>query len=58
MKEYIFYRKDGFYILPLESPIPNKSDDEFAYDNALCNPGTTKVETVEGKVIYPIQETC
>jgi len=36
-----------------EGPVPDKTDDEFAYDNALCNPGTLSVETVDGEIIYP-----
>ena len=40
---YIFFRKDGFYPLELES-FHDKTDDEVAIDNANCNPGTLKVE--------------
>jgi hypothetical protein len=38
---YIFYRKEGFY--PVELP-----DDKTALDCVPCNPGTTKIERIDG----------
>lgn len=55
MKEYIFFRKTGFYSIQLESPTQDKTDDEFAQDNALCNPGTVKVKDIFGNVIFTKQ---
>lgn len=48
-----FLEKKAFILILLESPTTSKTDDEFAYDNALCNYGTIKVETITGKQIYP-----
>ncbi len=43
MPEYVFIRKEGFYPINLQSPTPDKTDDEYAIDNAKSNPGTIKV---------------
>jgi len=53
MKDYVFFRAGGFYLVQLESPTLSKTDDEFAYDNAISNPGTVKVEDVFGNKIFP-----
>ena len=53
MSEYVFFRKEGFYSICFESHVLDKTDDEFAYDNALCNPGTIKVEDIFGRKIFP-----
>ena len=45
MKTYIFFRDETFYPIELY-------DDDDAIVNALCNPGTTKVEDTKGKVIW------
>lgn len=45
MKVYIFFRKEGFY------PLEFKNDKE-AVTNALCNPGTLRVENIDGEVIW------
>lgn len=46
MEVYIFYRGTMFYPLTL-------TDDAEAVDNALLNPGTTKVERViDGEIIW------
>ena len=42
---YLFFREQGFYPIELES-------DARAVENALCNPGTIKVENVDGKVVW------
>ena len=52
MKEYLFIREEGFYTITLESPIKDKTDDQFAIDNALSNPGTLQVEDFEGNTIW------
>ena len=41
MLEYLFVRADVFYIVDLR-------DDEDAVDNAHCNPGTIRVEALNG----------
>jgi hypothetical protein len=45
MKVYIFFRKEGWYPLNLGS-------DEEARANAEHNPGTLKVETVQGRLVW------
>lgn len=45
MKEYIFYRKEGFIALFLR-------DDDDARENAEHNKGTVKVEDTAGNVIW------
>ena len=42
---YIFFRGDMFYHLELK-------DDEDAIANANCNEGTTKVEDVNGRLVW------
>ena len=44
-KVYIFFRKGGWYPLELWN-------DKDAVANALNNPGTIKVETVKGRVVW------
>src|SRR4051812_27432049 len=47
MNTYIFHREDMFYPLELE-------DDARARANALCNPGTTKVENARTReIVWP-----
>ncbi len=43
-RTYIFVRKDGWY--PLELP------QETVEDNATCNPGTIRVEDVDGHIVW------
>lgn len=45
MITYLFFRQDGFYPLELK-------DDQSAKENAELNPGTVRVETVAGRVIW------
>jgi len=45
---YIFFRKDGFYPIEL-------IDDSDACNNALCNPGTMKVEDSTGRTVWQLQ---
>ncbi len=55
MPEYIFIRKEGFYLITLKSPISEKTDDEFVIDNVKSNPGTLKVIRIsDNKQIYPL----
>lgn len=46
MKTYIFFREDGFYLLELPDA------DHQIIDHVRCNPGTIRVEDLNGKVIY------
>ena len=46
-KHYIFFRKECFYPIELGS-------DEQAVENALCNPGTIKVEDINRNVIWQL----
>lgn len=45
MNTYIFHRDEGFYPIELK-------DDMDAIENAKCNSGTLKVETLDGMVIW------
>jgi len=45
MKTYLFFREGHFY------PIEEESD-EKALKHVPLNPGTLKIETVDGRVIY------
>lgn len=45
MKIYLFFRKEGWYTIELK-------DDEDAIHNALCNPGTLRVEDLDGRVVW------
>jgi hypothetical protein len=49
MKVYIFFRGGMFY------PVEYLTDND-ARDGAVLNIGTTKVETVEGKVIWTSEQ--
>ena len=42
---YLFFRAEGFYPIELR-------DDADARANAECNPGTLKVETAIGEVVW------
>lgn len=44
-KVYLFFRQGHFYPLELW-------DDREAVANAECNPGTTRVETVNGRRVW------
>ena len=44
---YTFIRSDGFYFLDLK-------DDAEAAANAECNPGTLKVKTSDGRLVWPL----
>jgi len=46
-KWYTFFRENMFYMIELGS-------DEQAIDNVHCNPGTTKVEDVNGNIVWVI----
>lgn len=45
LRPYVFFRKEGFYPLELR-------DDEEAKRNAEWNPGTVRVEDINGKVVW------
>jgi hypothetical protein len=45
MPIYIFYREGFFY--PIE-----EEDDEKVLEHVDLNPGTKKIETLEGRVVY------
>ncbi len=45
MKIYIFFRDGHFY------PVSEESDEKVLRHVPL-NPGTTKIETIDGRVIY------
>ena len=47
MKTYIFHREEGFYFIDLK-------DDADAIANAECNEGTLRVESLSGRIVYPI----
>lgn len=52
----IFFREDGFY--PIEFLIPsecNVSLERQAADHAELNPGTIRVETIDGTVLWRMQ---
>jgi hypothetical protein len=42
---YSFHRADGFYFVTLK-------DDEDAINNAHHNPGTLRVEDIDGRVVW------
>lgn len=46
MKTYLFFRLEGFY--PLELP----DRDDQIIDHVKCNPGTIRVEDLEGNIIW------
>ena len=47
----VFFREDTFY--PIEIPlIVGKTIKEIARDNAKCNPGTIRVEDLNGHVLW------
>lgn len=45
MKEYIFFREEGFYSIGLLNDID-------AIQNAKCNIGTIRVEDIHGNIIW------
>ena len=49
MKTYIFHRGDKWYPIELK-------DDKHAIANAKCNPGTTKVTTLDKRVVWPTKK--
>lgn len=46
MNGYVFRREEGFYVVLLK-------DDADAVANAQCNPGTLRVEDLEGRQVWP-----
>lgn len=50
MTIYFFFRKEGFYPIELRN-------DADAIHNALCNPGTIKVErALDGEVVWSAKQ--
>ncbi|WP_439448649.1 hypothetical protein [Stenotrophomonas sp. ATs4] len=47
MKFYVFRRAEGFYPVALK-------DDADAVANAECNPGTLRVEDLDGRQVWPL----
>jgi hypothetical protein len=50
LRTYIFFRRDpnrGFLFYPIEL-----KDDAEAVRNAECNPGTVKVEDIQGRIVW------
>jgi hypothetical protein len=45
LQPYVFFRNEGFYFVTLK-------DDEDAVNNAHHNPGTLKVEDIDGRVVW------
>lgn len=53
----IFHRDDHFYPIELLRPDEcGKSLQDQACDHVKLNPGTTKVETIGGSILWPINE--
>lgn len=44
---FIFHRAEGWYPVDLAS-------EAVAVEHAVSNPGTKRVETVDGKIIFPL----
>lgn len=56
MQTVIFFRDDMFYPIELMEPADcGKSLEQQAADNAELNPGTTRVEDVEGNILWRVQ---
>lgn len=45
LKEFVFFREDIFYVVEIPP--------ESVAKNAEMNPGTIKVETIDGKKVWP-----
>ncbi len=45
LQPYVFVRESQFYVIELHG-------DEDARNNALCNPGTVRVEDMLGNVVW------
>lgn len=53
----LFFREEGFYHIDLLDPATcGKSIVEQACDHAVINPGTLRVEDLEGHVLWPVAE--
>ena len=50
MKTYVFFRDKYFY------PVEEESD-EKVLKHVPLNPGTTRIETIDGRVIYEAPRT-
>lgn len=54
---YIFYRAEGFY--PIELPdewLAIYGEAKYVKDNAEANPGTLKIERLDGTTVWQPQE--
>lgn len=48
MRVFIFFRAEGWY--PVELP-----SESHVLPNVQCNPGTIKVEDMDGNVVWPVE---
>lgn len=52
----LFFRNEGFYPIDFLPPKKcGKSLEQQAEDHAKINPGTTRIETLSGKVLWRLQ---
>lgn len=49
MTTYIFFRAGGWYPVKLR-------DDQAAIENVHANPGTIRVEHIDGRLVWPLPE--
>lgn len=50
---YVFFRDDGFY--PIDVPdnlIQEHGENKCILDNVSLNPGTRRVESMDGRIVY------
>jgi len=50
--DLVFHRDDMFYVVPYPAPPKGKTWEQVAADSAAANEGTTKVETLFGRVLW------
>ncbi len=54
MIDLVFFRTSGFYTVPCPT-LKGQTLTQVAAENAVCNPGTTRVEDVAGNVLWSAQ---
>jgi len=56
MTTLVFFRREFFYSMniPQMPGDRNKTIEEIARDNAECNPGTTRVEDINGHILWQV----
>ena len=55
MMTLVFFRQGFFYpmnIPPMPGDHSGKTIEEIARDNAECNPGTIRVEDINGRILW------